>query len=282
MSPRTKILLPPGYAFFLCHDFTPPTGTPQKELQALSKRWRELAPRWPQSGALNEMSQADLEKWTALERDLLRWGRTNGRIVVAARLPTDPLEAILQAVLNKRRALRLLRIENIGHQGNIDEILELWRQRLPDNAPPVMQPPARPTFRTWHEAQAALDVVQRELERLQGKSPTPNNLPENPADSQPLPIEYLGDKNYRVEEHAVAVEEAEDAVLQAFCKRAKKSPRWIALSKQKLEELSGYATAARILKRIKDKRPLLANAIYLPGRKGQGGLQIFAMKPTKT
>jgi hypothetical protein len=195
MSPRTKILLPPPYAFFLCHDFTQPTSTPLKELQALSKRWRELAPRWPQSGALNELSQADLEKWTALERDLLKWGRTNGRIVVAAGLPTDPLEAILQAVLNKRRALRVLRRErlpNIGLQSIIDEILELWRQRLPNNAPPVIQPPARPGFRTWHETQAALDVFQREVERLQGKSPTPNDLPENPADSQPLPTVPVG------------------------------------------------------------------------------------------
>jgi hypothetical protein len=100
----------------------------------------------------------------------------------------------------------------------------------------------------------------------------------------PLPMASAGDRNYVVGDQMQAVEPAEDCVLQAFFRQPganRATARWIALDKPSLVMNSGYDDAARILKRIKIKYPVLAPAIDCPGKKGQGGLKVYAGKRQK-
>jgi hypothetical protein len=88
----------------------------------------------------------------------------------------------------------------------------------------------------------------------------------------------LGERNYGAGGRTVVVEESEDTVLQAFFEAGKGGPKWKALNYEQLIEGSGYDNAPRILAGIKKKYPLLAPAIKCPGKKGQGGLQVYLTK----
>ena len=78
-----------------------------------------------------------------------------------------------------------------------------------------------------------------------------------PIQREPTPIEYLGDKNYRLRGQALVLEDFEDATLRPFFKEVKRQPKWAALDKRQLIEKSGYETAPRILKGMLRKHSLL-------------------------
>jgi hypothetical protein len=94
----------------------------------------------------------------------------------------------------------------------------------------------------------------------------------------PTPIVCRGNQNYSVGTQRIVVDENEDLVLQAFFKDATEQPTWIPLSQGVLRQRSRLEHAPRILKTMRTKYPALASSIDCPGKKGQGGLKIWAQK----
>ncbi len=93
------------------------------------------------------------------------------------------------------------------------------------------------------------------------------------------PIHSLGNRNYKVGGEVVVVEQSENDILQVFFNILdSRKPTWIAILKPDLENQSGYGNAARLLKAMKTKYPILAHAIDCPGAKGRGGLKVFVVK----
>jgi hypothetical protein len=169
-----QLALPPEYQFLVQDRRL--TAVQVRELAGLSQRWRILKRRGHLTGGPGENIPAavgaDLDQ---LYRDLEAFGRKHGFIADPARgLPAEPLEAIRTAIRQQRLVLGLLRDQNAQHQGGIDALWDLWRKRLPDCAPPPI-----PTVRTWRDAQAALDVAQRELERLKAPQTGRQDAPLN-------------------------------------------------------------------------------------------------------
>jgi hypothetical protein len=85
----------------------------------------------------------------------------SGRFEAPPRIE-NPYEAVAEAIKHARTALTLSKGMNVyGHAGSIRGLWQMWPDRLPQHAPPAM-----PIVRTWDDAKAALNVLQRALEAV--------------------------------------------------------------------------------------------------------------------
>jgi hypothetical protein len=190
------------------------TLTQTREVAALRRRFRRLEKQGNLTGRPGETVPPSLHQvQDRLYRDLDALGRKHGIIADPAPiLPSEPIAALQAALRQQRLALALSRGMGAAssHQGAIDTLWQLWRDRLPDHAPPP-----RPTVRTWEEAQAALDLAQRELERLENpRKPGSATRQSIPPDKRTRPMSYRaaakhlgkGDSKDAAEWVSVAVE----------------------------------------------------------------------------
>jgi hypothetical protein len=122
----------------------------------------------PAPGESEDSSREAFGVYSYLRRDLDAFGRQNG-LIVEARPGEEPFAAVREVIQQERLALKLLRNQTNTHwQSVIDSVLDVWRDRLPEKPPPEVA-----TVRTWHQTQAALDRLQRQLDRLQGAQEQP-------------------------------------------------------------------------------------------------------------
>jgi uncharacterized protein YqgQ len=114
---------------------------------------------------------------------------------------------------------------------------------------------------------AAEKAANRAFRRISACLQSPEDF------GKPAPVMvYFGNRRYQIADGpTVMLTSSEDAVLKSFFLSAMRGPDKV-LEKPELVNKSGYADAARILKRIKEKyADTLGLAIKLPGRKGLGG-----------
>jgi hypothetical protein len=102
-----------------------------------------------------------------------------------------------------------------------------------------------------------------------------------PATTKVMPVMCLGDRNYRIGETLLVVDDSEETILQAFFADARLQAKWISLSYKELRRRTNIESSPRILKKMRTKYRELGPAIECPGKKGRGGLKVHLIKAKK-
>jgi hypothetical protein len=116
-------------------------------------------------------------------------------------LPADPLAALIEAIRHKQLALDMMRsldFRNVDWWDFMDNLWELWRARMPEKAAPP-----HPPIANRQQAHAALDDLQREVERLTIEKARSAVVDTASAANSPLD---MGEKTSVIEQHSPADE----------------------------------------------------------------------------
>ncbi len=92
------------------------------------------------------------------------------------------------------------------------------------------------------------------------------------APPEPREAVYLGQGRVRIGNGTISLAGQEHAVIEALVDLK-------AASKSDLETKSGYADAVKVLRRIRDKYPVLKPYIIMAGKRNSGGYQTTIRRP---